>query len=115
MIVAYISIFLSGMMTVGFAIWAHRVYIERRDRLQEAKRRQAKAEKDGWIKTEGLTHWSNRKRMEEWREEIKVDLEISEWIEENIKGYFKVEYIYGKRYIKFAEEEDGMAFKLRWC
>jgi len=110
----YISIFLSGMMTVGFAIWAYRVYIEKRDHRQEVKKRRAAAEENGWIKTKGLTHWSNRNKMEQWRKEIKDDLEISIWMEENIKGYFKVEYIYGDRYIKFTEDEDGVAFKLRW-
>ena len=53
--------------------------------------------------------------MAKWRKDIKDDLEMSIWIEENIKGYFKTEYIYGVRYIKFAEDEDGVAFKLRWC
>lgn len=114
MIVVYISIFLSGMTSVGLAIWAHKVYIERRDQRRETKRRQAQDEKNGWIKTKGLTHFGNRNKMEQWRKEIKDDLEMSIWMEENIKGYFKIEYIYGDRYIKFAEDEDGMAFKLRW-
>lgn len=110
----YIGIFLSGMISVGFAIWAHRVYIERRDKRQEIKKRQVKAGEDGWIKTKGLTRWDNKKEMNLWCRNIKDDLEMSIWMKENIKGYFKLEYIYGDRYIKFAEDEDGMAFKLRW-
>lgn len=110
----YIFIFLSGMTSVGLAIWAHKVYTERRDRRRETKRRQTQAETDGWIKTKGFEHWSDRNRMEKWRKNIEDDLEMSIWIEENIKGYFKTEYIYGARYIKFAEDEDGVAFKLRW-
>lgn len=115
MVVLYIFIFFFGVISTGIAIWAYKAYIRRRDFRQETKRRQKLAEKDGWTKTKGFEHWSDRRRMEKWRETIKDDLEMSIWIEENIKGYFKTERIYGKRYIKFAEDEDGMAFKLRWC
>ncbi|KKN44272.1 hypothetical protein LCGC14_0694770 [marine sediment metagenome] len=46
MIVAYISIFLSGMMTVGFAIWARRIFIEKRDHRRDIKRRRVAAEEE---------------------------------------------------------------------
>ena len=115
MLFLYISIFFFGVISTGVAIWATKKFYARRDRLKDEKRRIMRLEKDGWIKTEyDFTHWTDRKRMEKWQKSIKDDLEMSIWIHENIKGYFNIEYNCGVRYIKFAEEEDAVAFKLRW-
>jgi len=115
MLFLYISIFFFGVITTGVAIWARRKFIARQDKLKHKQRRIMELEKNGWIKTKyEFRHWTDRQRMEKWQKSIKDDLEISIWIHENIKGYFKVEYLYGIRYIQFAEEDDAVAFKLRW-
>ncbi len=115
MIFLYISIFFFGVISTGIAIKVCKAYIARQDRLKDEKRRIMQSEKDGWIKSDhDFKYWTNRKRMEKWQNDIKDDLEMSIWIHENIKGHFSFEYVYGIRYIKFAEEEDAVAFKLRW-
>lgn len=115
MLFLYISIFLFGMISTGVAILVTKKFYARRDRLKEEQKRTMQLEKDGWIKTKyEFAHWTDRHRMEKWQKSIKDDLEISIWIHDNIKGHFKVEYIYGIRYIQFAEEDDAVAFKLRW-
>lgn len=116
MLFLYISIFLFGVISTFVAIKSCKALIERKDRLKEKEKLLVRSEKDGWIKTDyEFAHWTDRNRMEKWKKSIKDDLEISLWIEDNIKGYFKVQFIYGIRYIQFAEEDDGVAFKLRWC
>lgn len=112
----YVFIFLFGMVATGVAIWIYKICVRWKDGRDSKKRFIIKSEKDGWVKTDHLfAHWSNRKAMGKWRKNIEDDLEMSIWIEENIKDYFRVEYIYGIRYIKFDNDTDGMAFKLRWC
>lgn len=111
----FLAIFLSGMTATGVLIWICKECIRKIERRKDKKRLIVQSEKDGWIKTDGFTHWSSRRGMIKWRKKIKDDLEMSIWLEENTKDYFTAEYIYGTRYIKFDKEEDGVAFKLRWC
>lgn len=111
----FLAIFLSGMIATGVLIWICKECVRKIEQRKDKKSLIIRLEKDGWIKTNGLTHWSSKKDMNKWREKIKDDLEMSIWMEENIKGYFKTNYSHGAKYIKFAEEEDGVAFKLRWC
>ena len=112
--IAYTGIFLWGMITTGLAIWARKVYIERKERLKERERRRAEAEKDGWMKTKGFSQWSDRPKMEKWCDDMKDDLEMSIWLKENTKGDFRLEWVNGSRHIKFDNDVDAMAFKLRW-
>lgn len=111
----FLVIFLSGMIATGVLIWICKECVRRKELRDNKQALIISSEKNGWIKTDGFTHWSSKKDMKKWREKIKDDLEMSIWMEENIKGYFKTDYSHGTKYIKFAEEEDGMAFKLRWC
>jgi len=113
--IEFLVIFLSGMIATGGLICFCKECVRRKERRDNKKRLVVRSEKDGWIKTDGFTRWSSSNSMKKWRKRIKNDLEMSIWMEENIKGYFKTDYIYGVKYIKFAEEEDGVAFKLRWC
>lgn len=115
MLFLYISIFLFGVISTGVAIWATKKFCARQERIKNEQRHRMQAEKDGWIKTKyDFRHWTDRHRMDKWRKSIEEDLELSIWIEENIKGYFKAQYTNGIRYIQFAEEDDAVAFKLRW-
>ncbi len=112
--IPYIGMFLWGVMATGLAIWGRKIYVERKKRRQEQERYRASAEKDGWMKTKGYSRWSDRTKMEKWCDDMRDDLEMSTWLKENTKSYFKLEWINGSRYIKFDNDEDALAFKLMW-
>ena len=110
----YVTIFLAGMVVTGIGLWTYSAYLKWRDNQAYIKETLIKDEKDGWIKIDKFSNWSTRKNMIKWRENIKSDLEMSIWLEENTKGEFRTEFLYGNRYVKFNKDEDGVAFKLRW-
>lgn len=116
MIVDYILFFILGAASIIGSILLRRKYFERKDRRLTMKRAVARSEKDGWMKTDlNFFCWTTRPKMHKWHKELEEDLELCIWLNENTTGPFKVDWIDGKRYIKFDKDEDGMAFKLRWA
>lgn len=110
-------VYFGGMFSLWCLYYINKWYTKWKQDRDELKRNIIKAEKDGWIKTKSISdepQWKNKTNLKKWRKRITADIEIQEWIEENIKGGFTSTYVYGNRYIKFDNDEDGVAFKLRW-
>ena len=115
MIVDYIVLFLLGILSTVGLILLRRKYVDWKSLRLTTKRALIRSEENGWMKTDlTFSGWSDRTRMNKWRREIEEDLELCTWLKENTTGPFKLDWIDGKRYIKFDKDEDGMAFKLRW-
>ena len=110
-------VYFGGMFSLLGVYYVNKWYTTWKQKRAELKTKIINAEKDGWIKTTSISnesHWSNKNSLKKWKKRITTDIEIQEWIEENIKGGFISTYVYGNRYIKFDDDEDGVAFKLRW-
>ncbi len=109
--------YFGGMASLLVISYTRGWYIKWKKKQEELKEKKIRAEKDGWIKAtviSGEHYWDNNASLRSWRKKIATDLEVEEWIRENIKGGFHTSYIFGNKYIKFDNDEDGVAFKLRW-
>jgi len=110
-------IYFSGMLSVIWVYYLRKWYKQWRAKRKEELFTIIGAEKNGWMRAKSISnheYWRDKSHLIKWRKEISKDLDIEEWIKENIKGSFRTTYISGYKYIRFDNEEDGVAFKLRW-